>query len=222
MNNVLIIAAHADDETIGMGGTIAKHAHYGDNVRLITLTDGVGSRKEQDPNDVSTRQNSLKQAAQILGIKQYDSFTFPDNQMDTVALLSIVQPIEDIVYAYQPNIIYTHLPDDLNIDHQITHRAVMTACRAFPNSSVKRIFAFAVRSSTEWQTPTLIHSQANYYVDITGFEQTKRQALLAYKQELRDFPHSRSLKAIEAQQIETGACVGVAAAEKFYLVRAVN
>lgn len=224
MNKVLIIVAHADDEAIGMGGTIAKHTHNGDEVRLITLTDGVSSRDESgfcksDSEEIKKRKNSLKECMRILGIKQHYGFNFPDNQMDSVALLDIVKEIEPVLFDYQPNIVYTHFYQDLNIDHQLAHRATLTACRPLPKSSVKTILAFPVRSSSEWQSASYPQITPNYFVDISDFEELKHQALVAYQQELREFPHSRSIKAIQAQQVECGARIGVEAAEMFYLER---
>lgn len=221
MNKILVIVAHADDEAIGMGGTIAKHAQNGDQINLITLTNGVGSREEAASKDIELRQKSLKQAMKILGVTHHFGFDFPDNQLDCIPLLEIVKKIESVLFSYQPNMVYTHFYHDLNIDHQIAHRATMTACRPIPTSSIQSILSFPVRSSSEWQSASIAQANPNYFVDITGFESLKNQALLAYQQELRDFPHSRSLKAIEAQQIECGARIGVSAAEAFYLERGV-
>jgi LmbE family N-acetylglucosaminyl deacetylase len=230
MNKVLVVVAHGDDETIGMGATIARHVALGDQVKLVIMTNGVGARVaernssnlvniESVDNAEKIRQLSVINATKTLGIDKTYSFDFPDNQMDTVSLLSITQAIESVIVSYEPNIIYTHSSADLNIDHVITHRAVMTACRPQPNSSVQTILSFEVRSATEWQPSSLIPFIPNYFVNITCFIDVKLKALACYEEEMRKFPHSRSLQAIKTQAVSRGASVGVEFAEAFYIER---
>lgn len=222
MNKILVIAAHSDDETLGMGATIARHVANKDEVRLITMTDGVSARETPNhgnsPHD-SERLTSLQQAAKTLGISKVYSFNFPDNKMDSVALLDVIKVIEGVISKYSPSIIYTHSSCDLNIDHLTTHKAVMTACRPQPSSSVKSIFCFEVRSATEWQPNSMAQFTPNYFVDITDFIEIKMTALDCYKQELREYPHSRSKKAIEAHAISRGTSVGYSYAEAFFIER---
>ncbi|MEW6989353.1 PIG-L deacetylase family protein [Colwelliaceae bacterium 6441] len=228
MNKVLVVVAHSDDETLGMGATIARHYAQGDEVRLIVMTNGVSARKnipediKTNQDDAKTRRNSLKQVANILGISQIYQFELPDNQMDNVPLLKVVQTIESVIEAYPAEIIYTHSSTDLNIDHSITHQAVITACRPQPQSSVKKIFSFEVRSATEWQASSKQQFIANYFTDVTDFMDKKIQALNCYPEELREFPHSRSIEAIQAHAITRGTSVGIAKAEAFYVERIIN
>ena len=70
--------------------------------------------------------------------------------MDSVPLLKIVKVIEKEIYLFKPSIIFTHFNGDLNIDHEITSRATLTACRPTLNHPVKSLFMFYVPSSTEW------------------------------------------------------------------------
>jgi LmbE family N-acetylglucosaminyl deacetylase len=228
MNKVLVVVAHSDDETLGMGATIARHSEQGDEVRLIVMTNGVSARKAPSKkdalsgNDAEIRRNSLEKVAEILAINQIYQFEFPDNQMDSVTLLEIAQTIESVIKNYPADTIYTHSSCDLNIDHAITHKAVMTACRPQPHSSVKKIFSFEVRSATEWQASSKQQFIANYFIDITNYMDKKIQALHCYSQELRKFPHTRSIEAIQAQAITRGTSVGVAKAEAFYVERMIN
>ena len=138
-------------------------------------------------------------------------------------MLRVVQAIEKKVFDIRPNIIYTHHFGDLNIDHQLTHAAVMTACRPQPNFSVKEIYSFEVLSSTEWQSLGIEKAFIpNYYVDITNTIKLKFLALNSYHEELRDYPHSRSLEAVEALAKYRGASVGVPAAEAFKVERIIK
>jgi LmbE family N-acetylglucosaminyl deacetylase len=222
-NTILVVAAHSDDETFGCSGTIAKHALLGDKVHILFMTDGVGSRDTDLKKSIEKRLKSAKKAVKILGIVSMQNLDFPDNAMDSVPLLSVVQAIEKKVFDIRPNIIYTHHFGDLNIDHQLTHTAVMTACRPQPDFSVKEIYSFEVLSSTEWQSPGIEKAFIpNYYVDITNTIKLKFLALNSYHEELRDYPHSRSLEAVEALAKYRGASVGVSAAEAFKVERIIK
>lgn len=217
--HVLVVAAHADDEALGCGGTIAKHVAQGDLVKVIFMTNGVSSRNGNSTTDESDRESAMIQALETLGVRNYQCFNFPDNQMDSIPLLSVVKVIEEVINLFQPSIVYSHFAHDLNIDHRITHQAVMTACRPIKGSSVQKILSFEVLSSTEWQSPSMIGFQGQYIVDISRYWQQKEQALLCYQEELREFPHSRSLACIEALATLRGASHGVAKAEAFQVER---
>ncbi|MFT5004139.1 MAG: LmbE family N-acetylglucosaminyl deacetylase [Flavobacteriales bacterium] len=217
--NVLVIAAHADDEALGCAGTIAKHIADGDVVNIIFMTNGLSARAGIAKEDHQERNEGMINAMKTLGVNHYQCFDFPDNKMDSVPLLTVVKGIEQVINEYLPNIIYTHFAYDLNIDHQKTHQAVMTACRPIIGSSVKEIYSFEVLSSTEWQSSSQPSFRSQYIVDISSFWHKKERALLCYQQELRDFPHSRSLACIEALATLRGATHGFAKAEAFQVER---
>lgn len=223
IKNILIVAAHPDDEVLGCGGTIAKLAHEGHNVHIIYLTDGIGARDESDIESVHARferKEAAKNAAQILGANSPVFGDFPDNGMDTVALLNIIKFIERQLIQIKPDIVLTHHGHDLNIDHCKVHQAVVTACRPQPWQTVKTLLFFEVPSSTEWQAATT-HTPfvPAWYVDITDFLEVRTRALQAYDMELREWPHSRSLQAITHLAHWRGASVGIHAAEAFMLGR---
>ena len=218
--NVLIVAAHTDDEALGCGGTIAKHVANGDIVSAIYMADGVSSRNEVGENEFSVRMAATENAQRVLGITDSHYLGFADNKMDSLPLLDIVQPLEAIVEKIEPDIIYTHHLGDLNIDHRITHQAVLTACRPLPSSRLRAIYAFEVLSSTEWTmggTANAFHPQK--FVDITNFLEVKKQALFCYAEEMRPFPHARSHEMVESLAKLRGGTVGMMAAEAFVVIR---
>ncbi len=215
---ILVIAAHSDDEALGCAGTMAKHVASGDSVHVLFMTDGVGSRSVES-NEASQRQTASQKAAEILQVSSIQNLDFPDNKMDSVPLLGVTQAIEKVITEIQPEIIYTHHIGDLNIDHQITHKAVMTACRPQPGFCVKEIYAFEVLSSTEWQTPSLMPFTPNVFVDITEHIEMKEKVLEAYADEMRAPPHSRSIdNAINLAKVR-GNSIGAEYAEAYELVR---
>ena len=215
---VLVVSAHSDDEVLGCGGTIARHTKSGDKVHLIFMTNGVGSRKAKK-EEIELRKRVAQESADILGVSSIQQFDFPDNKMDTIALLDVVQAIEEVIDKLKPGIIYTHHIGDLNIDHQITHKAVITACRPQPNFCVKEIYAFEVLSSAEWNTPGVAVFSPNVFIDITDYIDIKKQVLEVYSEEIRQPPHSRSIDNVLRLTALRGNSVGVEHTEAFELVR---
>ncbi len=225
MKRVLVVAAHPDDEVLGCGGTMAALAQAGHEVYVLILGEGVTSRDEiRDPlaraKEIEALRQAARKAAQILGAKEVFFEDLPDNRFDTVPFLEIVKKIERIKTKVRPEIIFTHYEGDLNIDHQITARAVMTATRPLPGETVNSIYSFEVLSSTEWNFFT--NFKPNVYVDISKNLEKKFKALSLYVNELRNFPHPRSLDGVRIQASYRGIEVGVLAAEVFLLVRSVK
>lgn len=216
---VLVVAAHTDDEALGCGGTIARHVAEGDIVYAVFLADGVTSRPGATTEELEQRNAAAEKAHKILGITKAYMLGFPDNRMDSVPLLDIVQSLESVLKKIEPQIVYTHHHGDLNIDHRITHQAVLTACRPAPDASVKEIYAFEVLSATEWNTPGVAPFIPNVFVDISNYSVQKSEALRAYKMEMRDTPHSRSLENSARQSVYRGNTVGLLGAESFHLIR---
>jgi LmbE family N-acetylglucosaminyl deacetylase len=222
MKTILVVAAHADDEALGCGGTIARHVEEGDSVHLVFMADGVRSRIDASKLDLMRRIEASKQALSILGVSSTKSLALPDNQMDRLPLLEIVQKLESVLKDIRPSIIFTHHHGDLNIDHRLTHSAVMTACRPVPDSSVREILGFEVLSSTEWATQQVCPFLPNYFVDITRQLQTKLNALEAYAEEMRKPPHSRSMAHARVLAHHRGHSIGVVAAEAFEVYRIIR
>jgi N-acetylglucosamine malate deacetylase 1 len=218
---ILVVSAHADDEVLGCGGAIAKHTALGDKVHVIFMTNGVNARNVSN-GDIESRQLAAQNAVDILEISSIQQFDFPDNKMDSIVLLDVVQSIEKVIDELQPKIIYTHHIGDLNIDHQVTHKAVMTACRPQPDFCVKEIYAFEVLSSTEWQTPGIEPFCPNFFTDITDYIDIKKQALEAYSKEMRQPPHGRSIDNVIRLNALRGNSVGVHYAEAFCLLRGIK
>lgn len=216
---VLIVAAHPDDEALGCGGTIVRHVTEGDRVHSVFMTDGVSSRFNADTGELEHRRRASEKAAAILGTSSTTHLAFPDNCLDSVALLDIIQPLEEVIARLNPEVVYTHHYGDLNIDHQLTHRAVMTACRPFPSTTIREILTFEVPSSTEWNSPGLKTFCPNVYIDISGQLEAKIEALKAYETEIRSAPHSRSLEHTRSLAHHRGYSVGSAASEAFMLMR---
>ena len=225
MNQVLVVAAHPDDEVLGCGGTIAQHSNSGDHVQVLIVAEGSTSRQQtRDRAQIVDELSALAEAAQvagsILGAAGVELLDLPDNRLDSWDRLDLIKRIEERVDHCQPDCIYVHHSGDVNVDHRRLHEAVVTACRPMPGHVVRRLLSFEVASSTEWQPPGSAPAfQPNWFVDISDQWERKREALMAYSSEMRDWPHARSLKAVEHLARWRGAQVGVEAAEAFSLLR---
>ena len=223
--SIFIVAAHPDDEVLGCGGTIARHADAGDQVRVLIVAEGATSRQQQrDRNQASDELSALAQAAQqagaILGAQGVELLDLPDNRLDSLDRLDLIKQIEERIARHQPQVVYVHHAGDVNIDHRRLHEAVVTACRPTPGQPVRRLLSFEVASSTEWQPPGSAPAfQPNWFVDISAQWPRKRKALEAYASEMRPWPHARSIQAVEHLARWRGAQVGVEAAEAFCLLR---
>lgn len=222
---VIVVAAHPDDEILGCAGTLKLHVAAGDEVHVLILAEGATSRNAhrstaKNSNELSNLEAAARRAGEVLGVSSITFGKLPDNRMDSADLLDVVKLIEDTVHRLDPTIIYTHHEGDVNIDHQISHRAVYTACRPLPGSRIKKILAFETVSSTEWTPPSSGRAfSPNWFVDISETLHKKIEALAAYESEMRDWPHPRSLRAIEHLARWRGATIGVEAAEAFVLIR---
>ena len=145
-DTVLVVAAHPDDEVLGCGGTIARHALDGDDVFILILAEGATSRDGNTAStfsaEVTALQTAATKAAEILGVAPPRFLGLPDNRLDSLDLLDVVKAVEAVISEISPTIVYTHYVGDLNIDHQIAFRAVITACRPQPDTGISGIYTF--------------------------------------------------------------------------------
>lgn len=227
MNNkpkkILIIIAHSDDETIGMGGTIKRHATAGDEINVVSMTNGVASREHSNQIDAIKRQKSARQASKLLGFSWLKQFDFPDNQLDSLPLIKIVKTIESVKDIFQPELVYTHCGADLNIDHQIVLQAVLTAFRPRYKEQCTEIRLFEVPSATDYGHENVTGKfSPNLFIDISKFNNDKISALNSYKQEMLEYPNSRSIEGIMNLAKVRGSQVGLKSAEAFQIIRKIE
>jgi LmbE family N-acetylglucosaminyl deacetylase len=217
---VLIVVAHPDDEVLGCFGTVEKLIKDGYEAYTLILGEGKTSRDEQRDvegrsEEISELRKEILKANETIKIKKTFVENFPDNRFDEVALLDIVKVVSKVIDEVQPEMIFTHFENDLNIDHQITYKAVLTATRPMENCFVKEIYSFEILSSTEWNFPLSFSPDTFFEVEI----ENKQKAMSIYKSELREFPHPRSLEGIELNAKYWGMRVGKKYVEAFKTVR---
>lgn len=235
--SVMVCVGHADDEILGMGGTIAKHVADGDRVHIVIMTDGAtGVRGLDKQRRARTGEEILAEAqssfnapgwrnahkaALILGVHSITVHDLPDSRFDAVDILDLAKKIEVEIDTHHPEIVYTHHSGDLNTDHQRTHEAVVVACRPKPSHPVRELYFFEVPSSTEWNTPgSRPPFLPSRFVDITAYAEKKEEVLRdAYGCEMRENIHPRSISGVYALNSWRGASCGVEQAEAFMVGR---
>lgn len=216
---ILIVASHPDDEILGAGATLARHTAEGDAVHILILAEGATSRPGAGgAAETAALRQAAEGAARAVGAATPRLLGLPDNRLDSLDLLDVVQPIERVIADLQPCTVYTHFHGDLNRDHGVTAEAVEIACRPLPGQTVRTLYAFETMSSTEWGIADGAYSP-NHFVDIAAHLDAKIRALRCYESEMRPFPHARSYEAIDALARLRGAQVGMPAAEAFMIRR---
>ena len=234
--DILIIVAHPDDEVLGMGGTIAKYSSNGDKISIVYLTTGITSRRNSGYSTKSSYEISIKdqklmdkeikklkidalKSNKILGITDSVFYDFPDNELDSISRLKIIKVIEKEIEKNKPDIIFTNHYGDLNIDHKLVYECCLTACRPI-NKITPQLFSFGVISSMEWNYP--ISFNPNYFVNISKNISVKIRAMKAYHNELKKFPHPRSVANIEITAKKWGSVCGKQYAEAFEIIRIID
>ena len=217
---VLVVASHPDDEILGCGGTVARLAFRGSHIKTVIMSTGVTSRPENNnAQSISQLKESSCKANKILGVSNIEFMDLPDNKMDSMPLLEIIQKVEGSFINFNPSLVLTHFSGDLNIDHVITAKTVTTVFRPLPNIPRPTILYFETASSTDWTIDD--HFKPNIHINITEFIDKKKSALECYHSEMREFPHSRSIKNIIHLASTRGSSVGFNVAESFMLGRMV-
>jgi len=148
----------------------------------------------------------------------------PDQRLDGIPLLEVIEPIHKLVKALHPRVVYTHHCGDANQDHRAVFAATLVAVRPLGDNPPRRVLCYEVASSTEWGPPFTGWSfTPNVFVDTSATLDVKLRAIEAYREtfqsEVKSFPHPRSPKAVRIYAQRRGISVGVPAAEAFVLLR---
>lgn len=223
MKKVLVIAAHPDDEVLGVGGTIAKLSAEGVECHLLIVTDGSSSqyRDSDHLHDIiEAKKWETKGCANLLGFKSIYYGELPDMKLDKTPHIVINQVIEKVIDELLPDTVFTHFWGDVNRDHQEVYKSTLVAVRPVMGQVVRELYCYRVPSSTEW-TPNKADTMfmANYFVDIEKFAEQKYKAFAFYSTELREYPHPRSVQYLREADKAVGLRVGLLAAEEFVMLR---
>lgn len=226
---ILVVVAHPDDELLGLGATMHKLIQENNcTIRAVILGEGITSRS--DSRDVSIWEEVLKKhkqniedAAKAIGYESVGVYDFPDNRFDTVALLDIIKVVEKEKQDFSPEIIFTHHGGDVNIDHQHTFEAVITATRPMEHEKVHTIITFETPSGTEWRASSDPKNYIpNFFIEVSERDiNAKIKGMESYEFEKRKYPHPRSPEALRILAQQRGIIVGKEYAEAFQIIRTI-
>lgn len=227
---ILVFVAHPDDELLGVGATMHKLIHENACVvRAVILGEGITSRSdnrnpEKWEKELQIHRSNIESARSAIGYESVGIYDFPDNRFDTVALLDIIKVIEKEKEEFQPEIIFTHHLGDVNIDHQRTFEAVLTATRPIRDEKVHTLISFETPSGTEWRAASdPKHFIPNMFIEISEENlEAKIKGMESYEFEKRDYPHPRSPEALKILAQRWGVTTGKQLAEAFCIVRTIQ
>ena len=222
----MLVAAHPDDELLGCGGTLLYFKKKGYDIKIIFLSDGESSRlrkKNKKKLLIKRREKQAIKISELCNFRKPSFARFPDNQLDGVLLIKIIKFIEREIIKFKPSILITHNENDLNIDHKTVFDAVVTATRPSTKTFVNSIYCFETPSSTENNFSNLkVNFNPSLYFDISKFINKKIDLLKVYKNELKSYPHPRSLEGVRVLAKYRGTQIGKKYAEAFYVLRELN
>lgn len=226
----MIVVAHPDDELLGLGATMNKLIKEIEiETHVVILGEGITSRSERRDTqewekELKEHKSNILEAQKAIGYHNISIYDFPDNRFDTVALLDIIKVIEKEKKNFDPDVIFTHHGGDVNIDHQRTFEAVVTACRPLQTENVKTIITFETPSGTEWRASSDPKNFIpNFFVEVSESNiEAKIKGMESYKFEKRGYPHPRSSKALKIQAQRWGIAMGLDYAEAFQIIRTIN
>jgi len=211
---ILILAAHPDDEVLGMGATIKKLSKKGCKIHLCVISEGA-SAQYSEKKMITVRRKACTDSGKILGISTFDFFDFPDMRLESIPQLEINQKLENIISKFKPDTVYTTPNNDLNKDHQKVFESALVVTRPL-KSNVKNIISYELPGYTK--NPF----SPNLYENITKELNFKIKAFNKYESEVENFPHPRSIEAIENLAIQRGVESGFKKAESFQIIKSLN
>ncbi len=225
----MLVVAHPDDELLGLGATMHKLIkHFNSIVHVVILGEGITSRSDiRDTGawekELEIHRQNIRNAQLAIGYQSLSVYNFADNRFDSIDLLDIIKVIEKEKEKFGPQLIFTHHGGDVNIDHQRTFEAVITACRPMEHELVKTIFTFETPSGTEWRASSDPRQFVpNLFIEVTAEDiDAKIKGMESYEFEKRVFPHPRSPEALRIQAQRWGVATGAHFAEAFCLIRGI-
>ncbi|MDR1982629.1 MAG: PIG-L family deacetylase [Holosporaceae bacterium] len=215
--NVIIIAPHLDDETLGCDDTILRHKN--DNVNCVFVTN-VSEKYGFSSAQVEAQQKQIDSVSCAYNFDHVFQLKYPTTYMDTIPVTEIVSGMSEIFRQIRPEVVYLPNRSDVHSDHRVIFDAAFACTKVFRFPSVKKILMYETVSETEF-TPAIANMAfvPNYYVDITEYFEQKISIVKMYDAELGKFPFPRSIKNIEALAIFRGVGGGCQYAEAFQLLK---
>lgn len=216
---VLIVAPHADDETLGCGGTILKFIELGYQVHWLLVT-GMNLKLGYSVEQMNERNKEIALVADSYNFKKVHQLNLPAACLETLSKSEIIGPISQIISSIQPEIVFTNYRNDAHSDHEIVYDAVMSATKSFRYPFIKKVLVYETMSETDFGCkPEDGGFRPNVFIDIEKYLERKLAILDMFKSEVKKFPFPRSCKALESLAHVRGVQCNARAAEAFMLIK---
>ena len=222
LGKVLILSAHADDETLGCGGTISKLISKNVNCHIHVLT-GIGNDKHPifSKEIIERIRGEFKNAINHIGSPKYSFGNLPAAMLSDIPTHLINKEVKSIIDKIKPNTIFAPSINDLHLDHKIINYALRVAARPYleSNANLYAIYEYEVPSETNifFDNPNSIFNP-NLYVEINDFIKNKIDAFSEYKSQIQESNQPRSIQGIRALASNRGINIGANFAEAFNIV----
>jgi len=221
---ILVVAPHADDETIGVGGTIARYVAEGHDVVVAVMT-GHGTEGPHPlwPESLWHRiRGEAKKAHAVLGVTETVFEEIPAVTVADQPLWKLTRITSGVIDRVEPDVLFVPFPMDLHKDHRELFHAFSVGWRTCSGAGrkIREIYCYEVVAETHWNIPYVEQGfLPNVWVDITPYLETKLKAAACYESQMRPAPDTRSLRSIKALAEWRGSQMHMEAAEAFVLVR---
>lgn len=218
LNDVLVIAPHPDDETLGCGGTLLKHKAAGARIHWLVVT-GMTTKGGYTRTRIDWRKKEIDQVERAYGFSSVNLLNLPAARLDATALQDIITPIGKTIEGIRPGIVYLPSPYDIHSDHRVVHDAAMSCCKCFRFPSIRKVLLYEVMSETDFPRISSETFHPNSFSDISGFIDQKTKIMKMFAGEMGIHPFPRSEQGIRALATVRAAAAGCEFAEAFMLQR---
>jgi LmbE family N-acetylglucosaminyl deacetylase len=216
---VLSIAVHPDDETLGCGGTLLKHAAAGDEIHWLIVTAAAAPQWSAEVIDRQRQQIEAVEGA--YPFRSLSWLKLPTTQLDHLPLGDLVAAIRERVAAVRPEVVYIPNRSDAHSDHRVVFSASMAVLKSFylPSLGVRKVLACEAPSETD-AAPALAENAfvPNVFVGVSATFARKQEIFALFASEVHEGFGPRGISAVEALARHRGAAVGVQYAEAFMLM----
>jgi N-acetylglucosamine malate deacetylase 1 len=222
MMNVLAISAHPDDETLGCGGSLLRHASDGDKLHWLILTRAFTPNWTQEV--VDRESTEVAQVAESYGMCSVHREDFRTMSLDSIPVSNLIDAVRAAIEASRPQIVYLPHFGDVHTDHGAVFTATMSVLKSFymHKFGVQQVLSFETLSSTEAAPPHTYRSfLPTVYRNISPHLERKIQIMSMYSTEEQPDLYPRGASAIRALARYRGSTIGVEYAEAFSLIRQV-
>lgn len=221
-SNILVVAPHPDDETLGCGGTLLRHIARGEAVHWLIVSD---MRTEHGFSEavVNRRQAEIQKVAATYGFTKVHNLGLQPTKLDTLPKGDLVGAVGQVIKEISPAVVYLPFRGDAHSDHLAVFDAMAACTKWFRYPSICRVLCYETLSETDFGlNPEGSKFTPNSFVDIAPYIERKIQIIQMYEGEMGAFPFPRSPEALRAIAQVRGVACGCHAAESFMLLREIN